>query len=84
MFLHVYVCIYFIFYRDHNAIADKISSFLGLDKKACDGDDYLGDGSSSEDSFEQIDKAEVAHELAGADAELTKTDPGIQTDRPTD
>ncbi|XP_064608937.1 cytochrome b-245 chaperone 1-like [Liolophura sinensis] len=70
--------------REHSAIADKISSFLSLDKKACDGDDYLGDGSSSEDSFEQIDKAEVSDELAGADAELTKADPGIQTDRPTD
>ncbi|XP_029636487.1 cytochrome b-245 chaperone 1 [Octopus sinensis] len=43
---------------DHYAIAHKIQDFLEVDLNhhhdPNDGDDYLGDSSSSEDSFEQI------------------------------
>ncbi|GAB1598782.1 cytochrome b-245 chaperone 1-like [Argonauta hians] len=43
---------------DHYAIAHKIQDFLEMDlnrhPELNDGDDYLGDSSSSEDSFEQI------------------------------
>ena len=48
----------FLFFSDHYAIAHKIQNFLepyiSRTSPDNDGDDYLGDSSSSEDSFEQI------------------------------
>ena len=49
-------------YSEHYEVADKIRLFLDLDHRnqSHDTDDYLGDGSSSEDSFEQIDPDDIS------------------------
>ncbi|XP_041364932.1 cytochrome b-245 chaperone 1-like [Gigantopelta aegis] len=47
---------------EHYQVADKIRLFLDLDHRnqSHDTDDYLGDGSSSEDSFEQINPDDIS------------------------
>lgn len=43
-------------------MADTLRNFLELDlpaQQVQDTDDYLGDGSSSEDSFEQVDQKDL-------------------------
>ena len=43
-------------------MADTLRTFLELDvpaQQVQDTDDYLGDGSSSEDSFEQVDRMDL-------------------------
>nr|KAG5704117.1 hypothetical protein BaRGS_009647 [Batillaria attramentaria] len=48
--------------REHYQVAELLRNFLELDNPAQQGqdtDDYLGDGSSSEDSFEQVDPRDL-------------------------
>ncbi|KAL8591016.1 hypothetical protein ACOMHN_021781 [Nucella lapillus] len=48
--------------REHYEIAETLRTFLELDlptQQVQDTDDYLGDGSSSEDSFEQVDPKDL-------------------------
>ncbi|XP_025091149.1 uncharacterized protein C17orf62-like isoform X2 [Pomacea canaliculata] len=48
--------------REHYQVADTLRTFLELDQpshQVQDTDDYLGDGSSSEDSFEQVDHGDL-------------------------
>lgn len=49
-------------FREHYQVADTLRTFLELDQpshQVQDTDDYLGDGSSSEDSFEQVDHGDL-------------------------
>lgn len=51
-------------FSDHYAIADKVRRFLDLDNAHRDNDEYLGDTSSSEESFEQIEEDEIDENFA--------------------
>lgn len=60
-FTHVTRNVFFVqtlICREHYEVADSLRTFLELDhsnQQMQDTDDYLGDGSSSEDSFEQVE-----------------------------
>lgn len=48
--------------KEHYQVAETLRTFLEIDPpthQVQDTDDYLGDGSSSEDSFEQIDRTDL-------------------------
>lgn len=52
--------------REHYEVADTLRTFLELDQptqQVQDTDDYLGDGSSSDDSFEQVDRMDLEADL---------------------
>ncbi|KAK7112790.1 cytochrome b-245 chaperone 1-like [Littorina saxatilis] len=52
--------------KEHYEVADTLRTFLELDQptqQVQDTDDYLGDGSSSDDSFEQVDRMDLEADL---------------------
>ncbi|XP_076459290.1 cytochrome b-245 chaperone 1 homolog [Babylonia areolata] len=57
--------------KEHYEVAETLRTFLELDlpaQQVQDTDDYLGDGSSSEDSFEQVDPKDLESDLDSSTA----------------